>query len=107
VIFIESHYSDRLTLPDITRSSDINHTTLTTLFKTETGSTPMEYLRNYRISVAKKHLAFTEVPVKEISVRCGFKTVQHFSRIFVERTGLSPIQFRKHSVDERKKAVFV
>jgi methylphosphotriester-DNA--protein-cysteine methyltransferase len=28
------------------------------LFKTETGSTPMEYLRNYRIGVAKKHLAF-------------------------------------------------
>ena len=106
VIFIESNYSDPLTLEQISRTSGMNRTTLNALFKEETGSTLMEYLKNCRIGIARKHLAFTEVPIKEISVRCGFKTVQHFSRVFNEQTGHSPAKYRRRSVEERKRTVF-
>lgn len=102
VIFIESHYSEEINLKNIAEAAGINHTTLTSLFKEESNMTAIEYLQNYRISVAKKQLEFTDVPMKDIANRCGFKTVQHFNRIFKNITGFTPATFRTESVEKRK-----
>jgi AraC-like DNA-binding protein len=101
LLFIESHYSTHISFDDIEEAANTNHTTLIKIFREELFVTPMEYLWEFRISVAKKHLAFTEIPLKEITSRCGFKTVQHFSRIFKEQTGKTPLQFRKQAVTDR------
>ena len=102
VTFIENHYAEAITLQDIVRSCSINHSTLTALFKHELGITPVAYLWYHRLTVAKKLLEFTNLPVKEIAKRCGFKTVQHFSRKFEEQLGLSPAVFRTQAVARRK-----
>lgn len=70
--------------------------------KDELGCTAIEYLTKYRISVAKKQLEFTDVPIKDIANMTGFKTVQHFSRIFKEITNTTPAEFRKTAVKSRK-----
>ena len=56
----------------------------------------------YRITIAKKQLAFTDVPIKDIANMVGFKTVQHFNRIFKKFTLTTPAEFRKNSVKNRK-----
>ncbi len=102
VLYIEGHYGEKITLSDISLSAGLNHTTLTRLIKAELGCTLMDYLTQYRVSAAKKQLAFTEVPIKDIASMTGFKTVQHFTRIFREYTGLPPAEFRKLAVQKRK-----
>lgn len=102
VLYIEGHYGDNITLSDISANAGINHTTLTALMKQELGCTAIEYLMKYRIGVSKKQLAFTEVPIKDIANMEGFKTVQHFGRIFKEITGTTPAEFRKMSVQKRR-----
>ena len=102
VLYIESHYGDSITLSDISANAGINHTTLTALMKEELGCTAIEYLMQYRITIAKKQLGFTDVPIKDIANMVGFKTVQHFNRIFKEITGTTPAEFRKTAVQKRK-----
>ncbi len=102
VLYIESHYGDSITLSDISANVGTNHTTLTALMKEELGCTAIEYLMQYRIAIAKKQLAFTDVPIKDISNMVGFKTVQHFNRIFKGITGTTPAKFRKLAVKNRK-----
>ena len=102
VAFIEAHDAENITLQDIVKACSANHSTLTKLFKEELGLTPIAYLWDYRIIVSKKLLEFTNLPVKEIAKRCGFKTVQHFSRKFEEELGLSPAVFRTQAVARRK-----
>lgn len=102
VLYIESHYGDSITLSDISANAGINHTTLTSLMKEELGCTAIEYLIQYRITIAKKQLGFTDVPIKDIANMVGFKTVQHFNRIFKEITGATPAEFRKTAVQKRK-----
>lgn len=102
VLYIESHYGDSITLSDISANAGINHTTLTALMKEELGCTAIEYLMQYRITIAKKQLGFTDVPIKDIANMVGFKTVQHFNRIFKEITGTTPAEFRKSAVQKRK-----
>ena len=106
VVFIETNYYDDLSLESIVRSASLNHSTLTRLFKAELNMTPIEYLWHHRLTVAKKFLEFTNLPIKEIASRCGFKTVQHFSRKFEEAVGTTPRGFRSAAVESRKKSFF-
>lgn len=102
VLYIEGHYGENITLSDISANAGINHTTLNLLMKEELGCTAIQYLMNYRITVSKKQLAFTEVPIKDIANMVGFKTVQHFNRVFKETTDITPAEFRKSAVQKRK-----
>lgn len=102
VLYIESRFDESITLPDIAKAAGMNHTTLTALMKEELGLTAIEYLMKYRITVAEKQLEFTSVPIKDIANMTGFKTVQHFSRVFKSQTGATPAEFRKSAVQKRK-----
>ncbi len=102
VLYIESRFDESVTLPDIAKAAGMNHTTLTALMKEELGLTAIEYLMKYRITVAEKQLEFTSVPIKDIANMTGFKTVQHFSRVFKSQTGATPAEFRKSAVQKRK-----
>ena len=103
VIYIENNYRDAISLEDVVKAAALNHATLTQLFKKELKMTPIEYVWYHRVLVAKKFLAFTELPIKDIASRCGFKTTQHFSRKFEESSGCNPTTFRTVAVSERKK----
>ncbi len=102
VLYIESRFDESVTLPDIAKAAGMNHTTLTALMKEELGLTAIEYLMKYRITVAKKQLEFTSVPIKDIANMTGFKTVPHFSRVFKAQTDATPAEFRKNAVQKRK-----
>ena len=102
VLYIEGHYGESLTLSKICENAKMNHTTLTRLMKEEFCCTVMEYLANYRLSIAKRKLAFTAVPIKDIAIMIGFKTVQHFNRSFKKYTDTSPAEYRKKAVEKRK-----
>ena len=104
VLYIESRFDESITLPDIAKAAGMNHTTLTALMKEELGLTAIEYLMKYRITVAEKQLEFTSVPIKDIANMVGFKTVQHFSRVFKAQTGATPAEFRKSAVQKRRES---
>ena len=104
IIFIESNYTEDIELVDIVAASGINHSSLNHRFKHELGVTPVEYLMRHRISVACKHLEFTDLAISEIALRCGFKTLQHFSRKFKLYTGATQTDFRQRAVAARKSA---
>ena len=101
VRYIESHYADDISLADIATACRMNRTTLAALFKKGLDKTVFHYLMEYRIFIAKKQLSFTAVPLKDISARCGFKTVQHFTRIFKNQTGETPARYRIRVLKER------
>ena len=101
VIYIENNYATAVTLGDIMRAVALSHSSLTQLFRKEIGMTPIEYVWCYRIAVAKRFLAFTDLPVKDVATRCGFKTAQHFSRKFEEVCGCTPTVFRKAAVSNK------
>lgn len=106
ILYIESRFDESITLPDIAKAAGMNHTTLTALMKEELGLTAIEHLMKYRVTVAKKQLEFTSVPIKDIANMTGFKTVQHFSRVFKNHIGVTPAEFRKNAVQKRKEEIW-
>ncbi len=101
VLFIEGHYTESLSRMDIAGSVHLNQTTLDRLFRSVFDMTAMEYLWHHRITVAKRQLRFTRLPVSEIAAGCGFKTLPHFCRRFEKATGVTPSAFRETAVNRR------
>ncbi|GGB02305.1 helix-turn-helix domain-containing protein [Puia dinghuensis] len=64
------------------------------LIKKETGKSPLEYIQEKVIDVAKEKIFDSTKTVTEIAYNLGFKYPQHFSRLFKQRVGYTPNEYR-------------
>lgn len=64
------------------------------LFKKETGETPIQYVKAFRMQRAEELLRSTFLSIKEISFLSGGKDVSYFGREFKKRYGETPGSFR-------------
>jgi len=64
------------------------------LIKRETGITALEYIQTKVIDVAKDRIFDMDKSISEIAYDMGFKYPQHFTRLFKQKTGVTPIEYR-------------
>jgi len=64
------------------------------LVKKETGKSAQDYIQSKVINLAKERIFDGNKSVSEIAYELGFKYPQHFSRLFKQRVGKSPNEFR-------------
>jgi AraC-like DNA-binding protein len=69
-------------LKDFATSCNISESRLSHLFKAVTGVTLEEYRRKYRLSVASRMLLSSDMPIKEIAYRLGYRHTSSFVRAF-------------------------
>lgn len=65
------------------------------LIKKETRQSAQEYIQTKVINVAKEQIFNFNKSISEIAYELGFKYPQHFTRLFKQKTGLTPKEFRK------------
>ncbi len=59
------------------------------------GKSPGDVIRSRRLIEAKRHLAFTHMPVSEVGEKLGFRDAAYFSRFFTRMTGMTPSEHRR------------
>ena len=64
------------------------------LIKKETSVSAQEYIQTKIVDIAKKRLFDADKSISEIAYSLGFKYPQHFTRVFKQRTGVTPNEFR-------------
>ena len=64
------------------------------LIKKETGKTAQDYVQEKIITVAKEKIFNVNKSIGEIATELGFKYPQHFTRLFKQKVGLSPVEYR-------------
>lgn len=65
------------------------------LVKKETGKTVLEYIQLKVINMAKERVLDHNKSLSEIAYELGFKYPQHFTRLFKQKTGMTPNEYRR------------
>ncbi len=92
--FINSNYSEPLSLDIVAKNSFITINELCRLFKKHMGTTVTKYILSRRITEAKKLLKDGE-SVSDTAEKCGFSDYTSFIRAFKRCVGMSPGQYKK------------
>ena len=91
--YLEANVRRRLSVGEVSRRFSISPTTLKKLFATHLGCGVMAYFLDCRIREAKKLIREQEKNFSEIALELGFASVHHFSRIFKQKTGMTPTEY--------------
>ena len=67
---------------------------LSDLLKKETGKNAQEHIHFYLIEEAKNYLINTEKNINEIAYSLGFEYPQYFNKLFKQKTGNTPMEYR-------------
>lgn len=93
--YLDAQYSDpELSLEAVARHVGLSRTYLSSLFEKETGTGYSEYLNGLRIREARRLLKTSSLKIYEIGERCGFNSVEYFSRLFRRVVGMTPAAYR-------------
>jgi AraC-like DNA-binding protein len=69
------------------------------LIKKETGKSAIEYIHLKLLEYAKEKIMDKTKSISEISYQLGFKYPQHFTRLFKQKVGVAPNEYRSPKVD--------
>ena len=92
---MEKNYTYNLALKEYARISSRSLAAFKRDFLEYYRTTPGKWLTGKRLTHARMLLNTTKQSITEIAFNSGFGNMSHFSRIFKEKFGLSPLQFRK------------
>jgi serine phosphatase RsbU (regulator of sigma subunit)/DNA-binding GntR family transcriptional regulator/AraC-like DNA-binding protein len=86
---------DGLTLDEMAESAGLSTGHFSQMFRKSTGETPHQFVLRLRVERAKEMLRDADARVLDVAVACGFKTQQHFARVFRRMCGASPTEYRQ------------
>jgi len=99
-LLLRSNIMNDYSLEMAAHELQISYSLFRKLFKNHTGMAPGQYYILLKIETAKKKLAETNIPIKEISYQLNFSTEFYFSKLFKDKTGMTPALFRKKTSGE-------
>ena len=91
--FIENNYSDGISNEVLAEKCNMTVEHFRKQFAKTYGISPMQYVINVRINMAKQMLLEEKIKISEISEKCGFSNPYHFCRLFKKKTGITPTSY--------------
>lgn len=92
---IRENVEAEINFKDFAEQNHIGYSYFRKMFKKYTGVPPVQYHMDLKVLRAKEMLMYTDHSIKEISYELGFQSIYYFSRVFKNKLGFSPSEFRK------------
>lgn len=93
--FVMKNFKEKITLEEVSEIANLSVSAFSRYFKTRVNKSFSDFLSEVRISHACKLLHEEEMNISEISFECGFFTLSNFNKQFKERTGKTPLAYKK------------
>ncbi|MEU9702267.1 helix-turn-helix transcriptional regulator [Streptomyces sp. NPDC047981] len=90
VAHIESHLAERLLVPEVARAAGVSHNHLLRLFRAETGTTVVAYIRQRRMERARHLLRESTLSIPAVAAAVGIDDLQAFNKACRRELGASP-----------------
>jgi AraC-like DNA-binding protein len=93
---MESNVYGEIDIPSISEQLGMSTSRLNEIFKTYTSMTPYQYYIHIKIHKAESLLEQEDLPVKEVAYKMGFEDQYYFSRLFKNKTGVAPSDWKQY-----------
>ncbi|CAM4091914.1 response regulator [Paenibacillus alkaliterrae] len=95
ITYIDTHYMEDLSLETVSSQLFFSPNYLSMILKSHLGVTYTKYLTDVRLRKAVEMLENRDNKVYEIAAKVGFKDEKYFYRVFKNRFGVTPDEYRK------------
>lgn len=95
--YISKNYHTKLTTIMLADRFHLTEHYFCSLFKKETGQSPINYINGYRIQKAAILLKNTDQSITEIAMNVGFEDSNYFARCFKKHFGISAREYRRQA----------
>jgi AraC family transcriptional regulator len=95
VELVHAEMEGDLSLEELADAAGLSIAHFSEMFRQSTGQSPHQFVLHRRVERAKEMLRAAEMRVLDVAVACGFKTQQHFARVFRQLCGASPTEYRQ------------
>ena len=95
--YIEANLDRKITLSTLANIAGVGKFYFCRLFKSSLGLTPYQYVIQQRVVRAKKLLQYSNIPICDIALDCGFSSQSHLAKHFRSMVKESPMNYRKSS----------
>jgi AraC family transcriptional regulator len=104
---VRSRISEDISLADMAAVTGLSMTHFSHIFKKTMGKSPHQFVLQQRVQYAKELLVSLNLRMIDIALASGFKTQQHFARIFRKMSGLSPTEYQRLKLSKRLRDSYV
>lgn len=102
--YVNQNYQSGISLTELADSLYVSTSTLSRLFKKQTGIYFADYVNQIRMRYALNDLLYTDKNITKIAVDCGFSNPSGFNKVFREVYGMSPSEYRSRLQEDAKRA---
>ena len=101
-IMEKNFHNSEFGVQELADTLSMNRSVLSKKLNAETGLPTSQFIRNYRLDIAKKMITdnVANRNITEIAYRVGFNDPKYFTRCFTKCYGMSPTSFRDVQEDE-------
>lgn len=96
--FIEGHYGEKISVSDAAGICCCSSSHFMKYFKQYMGVSFVEYLNGYRLFRAAMDLLASGDTITDVAQNCGFDNLSYFNRLFRQKYGCTPGEYRKRDV---------
>ncbi len=96
--YIAEHYADAITMKEIAKSVAVSESECLRCFHNTIGTTPIQYLKSFRIKKAAELLSNTDMKIVDIGMMCGFQDMSYFAKAFRVIYGCTPSEYRQNTI---------
>lgn len=96
LIYIENNITSKITIEELANRFFYNRYYIMKLFKKEIGLTIIEYIKSIRIYKSILIIKENDNSIINISIKCGFLSLEYFSETFKQITKLSPKKYKDY-----------
>ncbi|WP_349944814.1 AraC family transcriptional regulator [Lacrimispora sp. BS-2] len=95
MVYVHEHYGEKISIPEIAAAAFSSERECFRVFHDCLHTTPVEYIKTYRLQMACHMLANSRETITSISHACGLGSSSYFGKVFREYIGCTPLEYRR------------
>lgn len=95
MVYVHEHYAEKISVAELAAAAFCSERECFRAFRNCLHMTPVEYIQSYRLQMACQMLEKSRESMTSVSHACGLGSSSYFGKVFHDRVGCTPLEYRQ------------